>query len=199
MDAGAWDQRYAEAELVWSAEPNRFVRAELEDLPPGRALDVACGEGRNALWLAQRGWQVTAIDFSAVAVGKGRQLAERAGVTVEWQVADVLTYEPEGRFDAIVVAYLHLLPEKIAAVWAWSRLALTPGGILLAVGHDLTNITEGVGGPQYPERLWTAESIVEQLPDLEIERAERVRRPVDTAEGTRDAIDTLVRARRAPA
>jgi ubiquinone/menaquinone biosynthesis C-methylase UbiE len=75
VDSQEWDRRYAAAELVWTAEPNRFAVAELQDLPPGRALDVAAGEGRNAVWLASRGWQVTAVDFSAAGLDKGRRLA----------------------------------------------------------------------------------------------------------------------------
>ena len=94
MDAAAWDERYAATELVWSAGPNQFVEQELADLPPGRALDLACGEGRNARWLAERGWQVTAMDFSPVAIEKGRRLAEQLPTTsgrIDWQVGDALT------------------------------------------------------------------------------------------------------------
>ncbi|MFL6133228.1 MAG: class I SAM-dependent methyltransferase, partial [Nocardioidaceae bacterium] len=72
MDARAWDERYAASELIWSATPNRFVEAELTSLPPGRAVDLAAGEGRNALWLADRGWHVTAVDFSLAGLDKGR-------------------------------------------------------------------------------------------------------------------------------
>src|SRR4051812_9854296 len=97
MDAAAWDERYAAAELGWSASPNRFVAAELADLSPGRALDLAAGEGRNALWLAERGWQVTAVDFSRVGLEKARALQRRhprgAQLQVEWVHADVLTYD----------------------------------------------------------------------------------------------------------
>src|ERR1022692_4898294 len=76
MKSEEWDKRYAGQELVWTAEPNRFVVAELKDLAPGRALDLGAGEGRNAVWLASAGWQVTAVDFSAVGLDKGRRLAE---------------------------------------------------------------------------------------------------------------------------
>ena len=98
MDARAWDERYAASELVWSATPNQFVAAELADLDPGRALDLAAGEGRNALWLADRGWQVTAVDFSQVALDKGRALQARhehgSDLQVDWVRADALTFEP---------------------------------------------------------------------------------------------------------
>src|SRR5271165_7659380 len=94
MDAHAWDDRYSAAELLWSADPNVFVAEEAGRLPPGRGVDLACGEGRNAIWLAGRRWTVTAVDFSAVALDKGRRLAERAGVTVHWVNHDVVTWEP---------------------------------------------------------------------------------------------------------
>ena len=94
-------------ELVWTAEPNRFVVAELQDLAPGRALDVGAGEGRNAVWLASRGWQVTAVDFSAVGLDKGRRLAQDRGVAVDWVLADVRDYQPE---PASLPARAHRLP-----------------------------------------------------------------------------------------
>ncbi|PLW74405.1 class I SAM-dependent methyltransferase, partial [Streptomyces sp. DJ] len=81
MDSREWDERYASRELVWGAEPNRWLVREVEDLAPGRALDLAAGEGRNALWLADRGWRVTAVDFSRTALDRGRRLA--AGLPAE--------------------------------------------------------------------------------------------------------------------
>ena len=89
MDAKAWDERYADSELVWSVEPNQFVAAECADLPPGRALDLAAGEGRNAIWLARRGWDVTAVDFSQAGLDKGRRLAGE--LAIEWVCGDVVT------------------------------------------------------------------------------------------------------------
>lgn len=76
MDGQSWDRRYADCELVWSADPNQFFAAELADLPAGRALELGTGEGRNAMWLANQGWEVTAVDFSAVAIDKARAIAE---------------------------------------------------------------------------------------------------------------------------
>ena len=89
MDAKAWDERYADSELVWSVEPNQFVAAECADLPPGRALDLAAGEGRNSIWLARRGWDVTAVDFSQAGLDKGRRLAGE--LEIEWVCGDVVT------------------------------------------------------------------------------------------------------------
>ena len=84
-------------ELLWTAQPNRFLVAKSSDLSPGRALDVACGEGRNAVWLAEQGWQVTGVDFSEVALEKARRLAELRGVEAEWVQADLLDYRPAPR------------------------------------------------------------------------------------------------------
>ena len=115
MDSHAWDARYAAAELVWSAEPNRFLVAEVSDLAPGRALDVACGEGRNAIWLAERGWDVTGADFSPTALDKARRLADGRGVTVRWLLADAVTDPVEpAAFDLVAVFYLQLPSEQRA-------------------------------------------------------------------------------------
>lgn len=195
MDASAWDRRYADSDLLWSAEPNRFVAAELADLQPGRAVDLAAGEGRNAIWLASRGWRTTAVDFSAVAVDKGRRLAEAAGVEVDWIVADLLDHIPEpAGFDLVVVAYLQLPPEQLGTALTRAARAVAPGGVLLMVGHDVQNLTDGTGGPQDPEVLYTPDGITGRLPGLTVERADQVRRPVPGA--PRQAIDTLVRAYR---
>jgi len=194
VDSTAWDNRYAAApDLVWTAEPNRFVVAEAADLPPGRALDLAAGEGRNAVWLAGRGWQVTAVDFSAVAVGRGRELARQRGAAVDWQVADVLDYVPPvGRFDLVLIVYLQLSAADFAAVLHRAQAALRPGGVLLVVGHDLANLTGGVGGPQDPAVLMTPETVVAGLPGLRVRRAETARRPVPVDGRTVAALDTVV-------
>ncbi len=189
-----WDRRYAERELVWSAEPNRFLVAETQALPPGRALDLACGEGRSALWLAERGWRVTAVDYSGVALEKAHRIAERRGVEVEWVLADLLDYEPEaGAFDLVLVLYLHVPADERPPLLAKAAAAVAPGGTFLLVGHDLANLTEGWGGPSDASLLYTAAEIAGELPALEVVKAERVYRRPEDAE--RDAIDVLVRAR----
>jgi 2-polyprenyl-3-methyl-5-hydroxy-6-metoxy-1,4-benzoquinol methylase len=93
LTSDEWDDRYATTELLWGAAPNQFLVREVAGLSPGRALDLATGEGRNAIWLAQRGWNVTGVDFSAVALGKAQAIAADVGVAVEWVEADVLDYE----------------------------------------------------------------------------------------------------------
>ena len=197
MERADWDRRYRGTELVWTAQPNRFVVEELQGLPPGRAQDLGSGEGRNAVWLAERGWQVTAVDFSPVALDKARRLAQARGVTVDWVLADLRGYRPEpGAYHLVLVAYLHLSPLERVAVLAGAVGALAPGGTLLVIGHDLANLTQGVGGPQDPAVLYTPEAIVAELDGLTVHRAERVRRPVDTAPEPGVAVDTLVRATR---
>lgn len=188
-DAADWDERYASVERVWSAEPNRWVEEVAGGLRPGRALDVACGEGRNAVWLAERGWTVTAVDFSAVALAKGMA----ASPEVEWVEADVRAWTPPpAAFDLVLVVYLHLSPEERAGVLASSTAALAPGGTLLVVGHDKRNLEAGVGGPQVPAILLDADEVAAELDGLDVVRAEIVERPV----GDAVALDTLVLARR---
>jgi SAM-dependent methyltransferase len=197
-DAAHWDRRYADRELVWSAEPNRFVRAATEDLPPGRALDVGAGEGRNAVWLAQRGWTVTAVDFSSVGLAKGEQLAARQGVAVTWVTADLRRWEPPaGAFDLVVIAYLQVDAALQAKVLAGAAAALAPGGTLVVVAHDRDNLERGHGGPSDPALLYTVAEATTPLADLTIDRAEQVSRDVELEGGeTATAIDMLVVARR---
>ncbi len=205
MDAAGWDARYSGSDLVWGAEPNRFVAAELETLPAGKALDVACGEGRNAVWLASRGWQAVGVDFSAAGLARAAALAEEAGVAerVELVAGDVVADPlPEGPFDAVVIAYLQLPAIDRRKVMRKAAQTLAPGGVMVVVGHDTTNLTEGVGGPQDPELLFGPEDLVadlDGLPGISVERAERVRRSVVTEDGQmREAVDVLLRARRPP-
>jgi SAM-dependent methyltransferase len=202
-DAAAWDERYAANELVWGADPNRFVAQELAALPPGRALDVACGEGRNAIWLATLGWRAVGVDFSATGIERARRLAVQAGVAerAEFVVADAVSGPlPDGPFDAVVVAYLHLPAEQRRNALRLAAGALAPGGTLVVVAHDSANLTEGVGGPQDPAVLFTAQDVTADLADLSelvVDKAECVRRPVPTPDGERVALDVLVRAHRA--
>ncbi|MGI8761352.1 MAG: class I SAM-dependent methyltransferase [Jatrophihabitantaceae bacterium] len=199
MNSQAWDERYRSSTLVWGARPNCWVEQELADVPPGRALDLACGEGRNALWLAARGWQVSALDFSPVALDKARTLqsAQPAGKgAVSWVCTDATTYRHGEPLELVLLCYLHLVADERRAAVANAAGALAPGGTLLVIGHDSSNIAHGVGGPQDPSVLFTAADIVDDLAgtDLVIERAETVRRRVEAAE--RPALDALLRAHR---
>lgn len=197
MDANAWDERYAASELVWSRGPNQFIEAECSDLTPGRAVDLACGEGRNAIWLASLGWDVTAVDFSQVAIDKGRTLA--GDLNVSWVCADA-TQWLGSELDLAVVAYFQV-PAALRRTAVRNVVSsLRPGGTLVWVAHDSTNLTEGTGGPQDPTVLMTAADVVADLDgiDVEVIRAERVARVVTADDGhgsevTRTAWDCLVR------
>lgn len=196
-----WDRRYAGTELLWTARPNRFLVAEGAELSPGRALDLACGEGRNAVWLAEQGWQVTGVDFSGVALAKARELAAARAVDVEWIESDLRGYRPErAAYDLVLLFYLQLPEAERRPVVRAASAAVAAGGSLLLVAHDSSNLEHGFGGPKDAAVLYTAADVVRDLhaTGLEIERAELVRRPVETPEGQRTALDALVRARRAP-
>jgi SAM-dependent methyltransferase len=190
-----WDRRYAEVENLWAKKPNRFLVAEVEDLPPGRVLDLACGEGQNTIWLATLGWDATGVDYSEVAIAKARRRAESDGVLVDFACADLVDYEPpEAEYDLVVVLYLHIPLVERRGVLGRAAAAVAAGGTFLFVGHDLRTLTDGVGGPSDPTLLATPDDIAAELSGLDIERAERVLR--DVSGESRDAIDTLVRARR---
>jgi SAM-dependent methyltransferase len=197
MTSDDWDRRYAEPRLVWSAEPNRFLAEEAAGLAPGRALDLACGEGRNALWLARRGWDVTGVDFSAVAIDKARRMAAEAGVAARFVRADLAEHVPEpASADLVALVYLQLPEPLRTTVLARAAVALRPGGTLLWIAHDLANLDGGHGGPRDPAVLSTPGGVAAALAGLDVVRAEVVRRPVATEAGEAVALDTLVRAAR---
>lgn len=201
-----WDDRYAAAELVWSRGPNVFVEEFAQDLPAGRALDVAGGEGRNALWLAERGWDATVVDFSEVALSRALRLwAERpdaahsAGGQVRVQVVDLLVDDVGYReYDLVLVCYLQLPPGQRRLALQSAARAVAPGGALLVVGHHSDNLSDGVGGPQDPAVLYSQADVVADLDGtgLAVQRAERVSRAVSSADGERLAWDALVVASR---
>lgn len=196
-EQAAWDQRYSGSGLVWGTGPNRFLTAEVSALPPGRAIDLGTGEGRNAIWLAERGWQVTAVDFSAAGLARAARLATERGVNVDWVQADLLGYQPTpGGYDLVLIAYIQLSAADLAGVFRAAATAVAPGGTLVVIGHDRDNITRGYGGPQDPDRLYTPAAVTAELGGLVIRRAEQVLRPVTTDNGEQTAIDTLVRAER---
>lgn len=197
MDAAAWDARYADAQQ-WSATPNELVAAELGALPPGTAVDLAAGEGRHAVWLAERGWDVTAVDFAEAGLERGRRAAAERGVQVVWEVADVVTWRPPAPVDLVLIAYLHLAADERRRVHRAAVESLAPGGTLLLVGHDASNIAEGVGGPQDPSVLCTAEDVLADVAGLPFhpQRAERVTRPVVVDGVARTAYDVVVRGQR---
>lgn len=190
MDSTGWDERYEALGLVWSAGPNLFLPPLVKNLNPGRALDLACGEGRNAIWLANNGWDVTGVDYSPVGIEKARRLA--GDTQVQWVVGDVTTWMSKDRFDLVVIFYLQLPAPEFAEAMNRAIASLDIGGTLFGVGHGLRNSTDGYGGPVYSEVLWSEDQIEPLLADLNvIELGERERYVAD-ADAT--AIDVVVHA-----
>jgi len=203
MDAAAWDERYRAFESVWGVEPNRWVGEQLADLRPCVAVDLGCGEGRNAVWLAARGWRVYAVDFSGVALAKGAELERRSRPSgssswhrISWQQADVTTFSAPEPVDLALLCYLQLTARARRVAVRAAAASLASGGTLLVIAHDSHNLTDGTGGPQEPGVLFTAADIEQDLAGLglRVEQAGEVLRPVDGAD--RPAIDALVRASR---
>ncbi|MGO8863658.1 MAG: class I SAM-dependent methyltransferase [Acidimicrobiales bacterium] len=197
VNSEQWDERYSGDELVWTSTPNQFLVADVVGLPAGRAVDLACGEGRNSIWLAEQGWEVTGVDFSPVGLAKAKRFADLRGVEVTWVESSVenWTPPPEG-FDLVAMLYLQLpVPTRSAAI-ATAASAVAPCGTLLVVAHDVDNLTRGYGGPPGPEVLYRVSDVTEAAAEagLTVERAEQATRVVDTDDGPRDAIDTVVRA-----
>ncbi len=189
-----WDERHAAREPIESREPDPTLAEVAGGLAPGRALDLAAGDGRNSIWLAAHGWDVTAVDFSGVAIERATAAAKAANVAVRCVHADLLEWRGEPRsFDLVALMFLHLPPAERGAVYAHAAEAVAPGGRLLVVGHDRTNLTGGAGGPQDPDVLFTAAEIVDALADFDVERADTVAR--DLGDGRR-ALDAVVVARR---
>ena len=202
MDAAAWDDRYAATDLVWSVEPNVWVRELCAPMTPGRALDVAAGEGRNALWLVEQGWTVTATDFSPVAVTRMWEIAERRlppdlRRRLDAVVADATTVWPSpSSYDLVLFSYLHLPPAQWVRALAAGIDTATAGGAVLVVAHARRNLTEGVGGPQDATVLLDPEDVAASVAGLPVvvERAEIREREVVGA--PQPALDTLAVLRR---
>ena len=198
--AGRWDARYRERDgAMWSGRPNGRLVAEVAALAPGRVLDVGCGEGADAIWLAQRGWTVTAIDISEVAICRAREASVPTGASVEWICGDVLqTRFPACSFDLVSMQYPAL--PKAAGAGAVRRLLATvcPGGLLLAVYHDLDDAhrehikSRGIDAVDYIG----AEDLGRLLgEDFTIE-LHAVEARIDPPPGTTRVADVVVRARR---
>ena len=203
MDARDWDERYARSPLLWTAEPNRWVVQHAAALTPGRALDLAAGEGRNAVWLASMGWTALAVDFSPVAVERVHQLAvDRLGQradAVSARVEDVLTWAPPvGAFDLVLLSYLHLGAADRQGVLTRAAAAVAPGGHLLVVAHHTDNLEQGYGGPQNARWLYSESDVEADIAGSGLEPvvSERAARTVATDDGPRTAWDAVVLARR---
>lgn len=189
-----WDERHAARDPTESPDPDPTLVEEMGPVPPGRALDLGAGDGRNAVWLAAHGWDVTAVDFSRVGLERARALADRAGVDVEWVLADLLAWTPQpGAFDLVCLFFIHLPPAERRVVYGRAADGVAPGGTLLIVGHDRSNLGRGTSGPQDPTLLFTAGEVAADLAGFTIVRAGIVRREVGA---DRVAIRAVMRARR---
>lgn len=191
-----WNERYSAPERVWSSGPNEHVAQTVTPLEPGTALDLGAGEGRHALWLAERGWQVTAVDFADVGLARGRSEAAERSLKdkIDWVAADVTTWAPpEGEaFDLVLIAYLHLPEDVFSAAVSW----VAPGGHLVVVGHALRNLTDGTGGPQDPALLHSPDDLRQKAAGLDVLRCEEVERTTDSGALAIDVV--LVAASRRP-
>ncbi|MGH9059239.1 MAG: class I SAM-dependent methyltransferase [Acidimicrobiales bacterium] len=198
--AAEWDARYREREgTMWSGQPNGRLVVEVADLSPGRALDVGCGEGGDAIWLAGSGWTVTAIDISDVALGRAREAAERAGAPVEWVAGDVLEVPfPARSFDLVSLQYPAL--PKAAGEGAMRALLdiVRPGGLVLAVYHDLDDEhrehmkARGVDPADYVG----ADDLLRLLGDDFTVELHAVEPRIDPPPGVPHVADVVLRARR---
>jgi SAM-dependent methyltransferase len=191
--SAAWDDRYGEQPDLWGSAANRFLVELASDLPPGTALDLGSGQGRNAFWLAERGHTVTGLDLSPVAVEQAATVAADHDLDATFEAVDLTSWDPEGRtWDLVVLAYLQLPDAVRSRVHQAAVDALAPGGRLILIAHHRDNLEHGVGGPPYPEVLFTEEQLAADFADLEIERNGKVLRPTDDG----DAIDVVLVADR---
>ena len=193
-----WDQRYTEADQVWSGQPNGTLVAEITGRPPGRALDVGCGEGADAVWLAGQGWQVTALDVSAVALGRAALLAEEAGAVVDWRHAGLLEAGlPAASFDLVSAQYPALPRTPEHAVERSLVSLVAPGGMLLVVHHAHHTAEHDRSRGFDPDDYVSPAGVVAQLDeDWDLEVHQTRPRTVTGGAGAHHPEDIVVRARR---
>ncbi len=164
-----WNEMWAEHD-DFTLDADHLLVALMEGLTPGRALDLGCGAGGNAVWLAEQGWQVTATDFADSAIEKGKRLATRRGVQVEFVVAEATTFQPDSQYDLITSFYIQLPPDQRAKMLSIAAGALAPGGTLLFVGHDKSSPPSGWTDEDMLS-LTTPDEVASELRGLKIEQA----------------------------
>lgn len=178
-----WDDRYSEPGFAYGTEPNDFLTERVGDLKRGRCLCLAEGEGRNAVWLAQQGFDVTAMDQSAVGMEKARELAESRGVSIATQVGDLADWDMgEGTWDTVVAIFMHLPPALRADVHARIVRALAPGGTVLVEGYTPDKYDHpGMGGPPPGQRdmTFTRPMLIDDFNGLDVVHAEETVRDVN--------------------
>lgn len=195
-----WDQRYAGAENLWSGQPNATLVAELEGMRPGRILDVGCGEGADALWLAAHGWDVTALDVSQVALNRASERADALGLQVRWLHAGLVEAElAPGSFDVVSAQYPALLRTDDATAERALIDAVAPNGVLLVVHHSLPSVEQAAAHGFHPEDYVSPADVAARLDDSWTVEIDEVRpRHVSTGAGAHHTEDVVLRARRQP-
>jgi len=190
-----WEERYRTHERVWSGRVNASLAQVAADLTPGSALDAGAGEGADAVWLAGRGWRVTAVDASQTALDRGAAEATRRGLDVTWVRADLRTWTPPARYDLVTSHYLHA---EGGRGWAWLADAVAPGGTLLVVGHDPSDVDGPVPRPHLARLGHTADDVAAVLDPARWASIEpRVVERTLTHDGTEVAVrDAVLVARR---
>lgn len=166
-----WDERYAGEEYHFGTEPNAFLVAQHALLKPGATcLAVADGEGRNGVWLAEHGLHVHSVDSSAVALNKGKALAQQRGVAVNFELADLLRWDwGENRYDVVVAIFIQFAgPEQRGQMFASIKRCLKPGGLLLLQGYTPRQLEYRTGGPSQAENLYSETMLRSAFPDWEI-------------------------------
>ena len=166
-----WNQRYSGDSFFYGTEPNAFLASQAHLFKPGQSvLAVADGEGRNGVWLARQGLDVTAVDFAPVAVEKARKLADECGVMVRHEVGDLFAWNwGENRFDAIVAIFIQFVaPRERRILNDLMMKALKPGGLLILQGYRPRQLEYKTGGPSSAENLYTAEILREEFSGMEI-------------------------------
>ena len=170
MDEAFWDERYRSAPMVWSGKPNPHLVTETSNLSPGSALDVGAGEGGDAIWLAERGWQVTAVDLSMVALERGRKQADDLGVAtaekITWLHVDLTEWDPPvAGFDLVSMQFMHLPSSQRRPVYQRLADSVAPRGVLLVVGHHPSDLETTARRLPDPDPLFTADELVNELGD----------------------------------
>jgi len=163
-----WDERYRSRDELWSGAPNPHLVGQAAELAAGRALDVGCGEGADAIWLARRGWQVTALDVSPVALRRGATRAAEVGADVadriDWVHRDVLTWEPGlAGYDLVSAQFMQMPEPPRESVFQRLTASVAPGGTLLVVGHHPSDLQTTVPRPPMPELYFTASEVAALL------------------------------------
>lgn len=173
-----WDRRYTE--VMWSGEPDQTMVELVGDLRPGTAADLGGGTGRNALWLARRGWSVTIVDASAVGLDQAARRASELGLTLTCERADLREWSARRTYDLVVLANIHMRPPDRERLFAAAQEAVAPGGYLYVVGHHVEAL--GLAGPPDPRMLYTEEILTGLVAGLRIEHLRRVTHRADHGE-----------------